>query len=44
MGRNKTKGGRILNPADAYRKAMRKREIKKVKKLFVFFFNNFEDE
>jgi hypothetical protein len=31
MGRNKTKGGRILNPTDAYRKAMRKRELKKVK-------------
>jgi WW domain-binding protein 11 len=31
MGRRTTKGGRILNPADAYRKKLRKKEIKKNK-------------
>jgi hypothetical protein len=30
MGKNKTKNGRSLNPADAYRKQQRQREIKKV--------------
>eukprot|EP01126_Amoeba_proteus_P035059 TRINITY_DN3524_c0_g4_i4.p2 TRINITY_DN3524_c0_g4~~TRINITY_DN3524_c0_g4_i4.p2 ORF type:complete len:111 (+),score=34.10 TRINITY_DN3524_c0_g4_i4:226-558(+) len=32
MGRKTTKAGRSLNPADAYRKQLRKKELLKIKK------------
>lgn len=38
MGRNKTKNGRALNPADAFRKQQRQKEIKKVFSFVIFFF------